>query len=70
MKHSNKDNYHKGDYKITPNRVERKEADGIVEKGLIERRGSKKIDGYFLNCGDAQWHSRIRKCHGKIPLSG
>lgn len=28
MKHSTKDSYHRGDYKINPNRVERTEADG------------------------------------------
>jgi Fic family protein len=65
MKHSNKDNYHKGDYKITPNRVERTEADGsktpifeTTEPGWATKEAMENLINWYNN--DSTTHPLIR----------
>jgi Fic family protein len=65
MKHSDKDNYHKGDYKITPNRVERKEADGsktiifeTTEPGWVTKEAMESLINWYNN--DSTTHPLIR----------
>jgi Fic family protein len=65
MKHSKKDSYHKGDYKITPNRVERTEADGskttifeTTKPGWVTRDAMEKLINWYNN--DSTTHPLIR----------
>jgi Fic family protein len=65
MKHSDKDSYHKGNYKITPNRVERTETDGsktiifeTTEPGWPTQDAMENLINWYNN--DSTTHPLIR----------